>query len=334
MLSSIDLMVAYLDPDFNFIHVNRAYAAADEREPEFYVGKNHFALFPNAENETIFRRVVETGEAYYVYAKPFEYAEHPERGVTHWDWSLQPIKDARGKVSALVLSLINVTERIQAEEKVRELAREMILLQEEDRQRVSRILHEDTSQVIAAVKMQLESLEIDIPTELMLFRQRVRDTATQLGEVIEGVRALAGDLRPLILDTVGLDASLKDLCESLAQRTGLCIEYRSSDLRDVGNVQAILLYRFVQEALANAVRHAQAHEIRVVVNRDTTEITATVEDDGVGFDSQGAVPTLRGRRGSGLTAMRERLGLLGGQLEIHSQTGQATQLVAHVPWQW
>ncbi|MBP1700712.1 MAG: sensory transduction histidine kinase, partial [Deltaproteobacteria bacterium] len=119
VFSSVDISLAYMDRDFNFIRVNRAYAEADEREPGFYVGKNHFTLFPNEENERIFKKVVETGEPYSVYAKPFEYAEHHERGVTYWDWNLQAVKDAEGRVGGVVLSLMNVTERVRAQEAVR-----------------------------------------------------------------------------------------------------------------------------------------------------------------------------------------------------------------------
>jgi PAS domain S-box-containing protein len=115
MFSSIDIMVAYMDGDFNFIRVNRAYAEADERDPDFYAGKNHFVLFPNEENEAIFKKVLETGEPYFTYAKPFSYAEHPERGVTYWDWSLQPVKEPDGTVAGVVLSLVNVTDRLRAE---------------------------------------------------------------------------------------------------------------------------------------------------------------------------------------------------------------------------
>jgi PAS domain S-box-containing protein len=120
VFSSIDLMVAYMDTDFNFIRVNRSYAEADDRIPEFFVGKNHFVLYPNEENEAIFRKVVETGESYFTFEKPFVYAEHPERGVTYWDWSLQPVKDRGGKVSGVVLSMVNVTERKLAQEARRE----------------------------------------------------------------------------------------------------------------------------------------------------------------------------------------------------------------------
>ncbi len=119
MFSSIDVLVAYMDRDFNFIRVNRAYAEADGRTPRFYVGKKHFALFPNEENEAIFKRVVETGKPFFVYEKPFEYAEHPERGVTYWDWSLQPVKES-GAVTGVVLSLVNVTQRKMAEKALAE----------------------------------------------------------------------------------------------------------------------------------------------------------------------------------------------------------------------
>jgi len=107
-------LIAYMDRDFNFIRVNDAYAASDNRTAGYFPGKNHFALFPNAENEEIFRNVVRTGVPYITYAKPFEYAEHPERGVSYWDWTLQPVKGADGAVEGLVLILQNVTERTVA----------------------------------------------------------------------------------------------------------------------------------------------------------------------------------------------------------------------------
>ncbi|MEM4188588.1 MAG: PAS domain-containing protein, partial [Candidatus Hadarchaeum sp.] len=118
MFSSINVMIAYMDKDFNFIRVNRAYAEADEREPDFFIGKNHFHLYPNEENQRIFRKVVETGQPYLAYEKPFEYAEHPDRGVTYWDWSLQPVRETDGSVGGLILSVLNVTDRVRAQERI------------------------------------------------------------------------------------------------------------------------------------------------------------------------------------------------------------------------
>ncbi|MBI4832175.1 MAG: PAS domain-containing protein, partial [Candidatus Lindowbacteria bacterium] len=118
IFSTPQVLLAYMDRDFNFIRVNRAYAEADERTTEFYIGKNHFDLFPNEDNETIFRRVVETGEPYTTYAKAFEYAEHPERGVSFWDWTLLPVKDAAGAVHGVLLLLVDVTARARAEQEL------------------------------------------------------------------------------------------------------------------------------------------------------------------------------------------------------------------------
>jgi PAS domain S-box-containing protein len=119
ILEHTHMLVACLDPQFNFVQVNRAYAEADERQPSFFHGKNHFDLYPNEENEVIFRRVIETGIPYFTYAKPFEYAEHPERGISYWDWSLVPIKNQQGIVSGLVLTLADVTARKRAEESLK-----------------------------------------------------------------------------------------------------------------------------------------------------------------------------------------------------------------------
>ena len=112
--NSVDTLIAYMDQGFNFLRVNEAYATAGGHPVEFFIGKNHFDLYPHEENQAIFQRVVETGEAYSVVEKPFEYSEYPERGMTYWNWSLQPVKGVDGAVQGVVLSLLDVTERKRA----------------------------------------------------------------------------------------------------------------------------------------------------------------------------------------------------------------------------
>jgi PAS domain S-box-containing protein len=123
VFSNIHLSVVYLDREFRFLRVNQVYADACGHTPEFFTGKNHFDLFPHAENEAIFRRVVESGEPFYVQAKPFTFPDHPERGVSYWDWSLLPLKDPEGSVSGLIFCLVDVTDRRQAEMELRALNR-------------------------------------------------------------------------------------------------------------------------------------------------------------------------------------------------------------------
>lgn len=123
VFQSTHALLAYLDTDLRFIRVNDKYAAADGRKPDEYPGRGHFELYPNEENEVIFRRVLASGEPYLAFEKPFEYADHPERGATYWDWSLHPVF-SEGAVVGLVLSLIDVTERVRARAEAGEAAEE------------------------------------------------------------------------------------------------------------------------------------------------------------------------------------------------------------------
>ncbi|HOI57692.1 MULTISPECIES: PAS domain S-box protein [unclassified Methanoculleus] len=123
-----DVHLAYLDAEFRFVRVNTAYAEGSGYTEEDLLGKRHFDLFPNPENQAIFERVRDTGEAFRVFAKPFTYETQPERGKTYWDWSLVPVKDAEGSVLGLVFSLADVTERMRAEEEVRIRNRRLAVL--------------------------------------------------------------------------------------------------------------------------------------------------------------------------------------------------------------
>lgn len=120
ILSTVHFLVAFLDSRFNYVRVNDAYARADKSTPELLVGKSHFDLFPNAEDEAIFRSVLETGHPYFATEKPFEHPDHPEWGITYWDWSLQPVKGESDETTGLVLTRIDVTERRRAQEALRE----------------------------------------------------------------------------------------------------------------------------------------------------------------------------------------------------------------------
>jgi len=114
VFSSMELKVAYMDRDFNFIRVNRAYAEGDGRSQEFFVGKNYFELYPSEEHKAIFRQVVSTGRPFFAHENPFEFPRRDERAAGRWDWSLQPVVGTGGKVTGVVLSLIDVTERVSA----------------------------------------------------------------------------------------------------------------------------------------------------------------------------------------------------------------------------
>jgi PAS domain S-box-containing protein len=123
VFSSTHFLIAYLDANFDFIRVNEAYANKDGSSPDFYTGRNYFQLYPNEEHRSIFRRVIEEGQAYFAYAQPFLFARQSE--ITYWDWSLQPVKDSFGVVEGIVLALVDVTQRKNAEEALHKAQKEL-----------------------------------------------------------------------------------------------------------------------------------------------------------------------------------------------------------------
>jgi PAS domain S-box-containing protein len=130
IFDNVDIHFAYLDRDFNYIRVNRAYALAERKSIDFFPGKNHFDLYPNEKIQALFQSVVDTSKPYSAFETPYEDAGDPGRGITYWDWTLQPVEDAAGKVDGLVYSLIDVSERKLAEEVIRGNARRAALLSE------------------------------------------------------------------------------------------------------------------------------------------------------------------------------------------------------------
>jgi PAS domain S-box-containing protein len=118
IFSNIHFLVAYVDKDFNYIRVNDAYANTSGHQLEYFVGKNHFDLYPNSENEAIFRKVLETAESYDAFERHFEFPNIAGE-KTYWDWSVHAVRNVEGEVSGLILTLVDVTDRKRAEEKIR-----------------------------------------------------------------------------------------------------------------------------------------------------------------------------------------------------------------------
>lgn len=113
IMENTHAQLVYLDAEFNFVHLNTAYAEGAGHSKDELIGKNHFKLFPDPENEAIFQQVVQTGQPVSFRGRPFVYSDQPDRGITYWDWSLMPVGDEEGEVDGLVFSLLNVTEREQ-----------------------------------------------------------------------------------------------------------------------------------------------------------------------------------------------------------------------------
>lgn len=225
----------------------------------------------------------------------------------------------------------DITARKQAEKAIQELAKRIVYAQEEERQRISRELHDEAGQALTALKISLQLMQADLPRDAEALRQNFGEAVGLIDTTRERIRLLAHGLRPPALDTVGLNLTLEDFCRHFAHRTSLAIAYHGMHLPDLPEAVNICLYRFLQEALTNVAKHAQATQVEVQLQSDTHTVCLSVADNGCGFATGPRMVAAGQAVGLGLVGMQERLALLGGWLHIESVPGHNTRLVASVP---
>jgi len=199
----------------------------------------------------------------------------------------------------------------------------VVAAQELERRRLARELHDQTGQELTSVLLGLKAVE-----EAKSDEERAEALATvreQVVETLHDVRRLAVELRPKALDDFGLVAALERLRDTFAEQTGMRVDLEAHESERLPSDVETALYRIVQEALTNVVKHAQASAVSIVLARSGRAITAVIEDNGRGFTPDGE------SEGLGLVGMGERLALLGGKLKVESRPGAGATIVAEVP---
>ena len=214
----------------------------------------------------------------------------------------------------------------------KKLARSVWRVQEEERRRLARDLHDGIGQNLTALRHQLDALAAEAADPGL--RQRLQAAGSLCAATLEDTRELSRMLRPQILDDLGLGPALSWLARSVAATAGFRAEVETSGLPESldGDV-ATLLVRVAQEALANASKHARATQVLVRAARRGSEITLLVVDDGAGCDPEAARDRNRQGLSGGLGGMRERVELFGGTLQFASAAGEGTQVRVVVPLQ-
>ena len=212
---------------------------------------------------------------------------------------------------------------------LRALASQVIRAQEQERKRIARELHDDTSQVLFAQLLRLTALQSSPSDEV---RRTARGLEELTVEALEGVRRLALELRPPALDDLGLQAALGDLAQRFSEQLELPVAYEARGPR--GRLPAeveLVLYRVAQEALTNVAKHARASHVWVDLDRSPDDVTISVRDDGRGFDHAAASVSDERGIGLGLFGMEERVALVGGTFKIWQRRGGGTEIFAFIP---
>ena len=214
-------------------------------------------------------------------------------------------------------------------QELRDLAARLLTVQEEERRRISRDLHDDINQRLAMLVVQAESLEANLPASAVGCSKELRSIQDRLTELSDDVRHLAYQFHPSILDDLGLPVALQRLVDECAVRSNLAISFEVvASPKAIPQTVSTCLYRIAQECLSNIMKHARASQAKVSLASTAEGITLTVQDDGVGFDTQQVVDN---PRGLGLVSMAERVRLVHGSVTIDSIPQQGTRLSIHVP---
>jgi signal transduction histidine kinase len=242
-----------------------------------------------------------------------------------------------GSVYRMVGTCTDVTERKHAEtllreqeavlrashEEIGDLAGRLILGQETERKRLARELHDDLSQKIALLSIDLDQLRQDAPD----FATRLRRISAFTNDIATEVHQLSHQLHPFKLEALGLVAAIQRVCTDVAAQSGLLVEFQHDRVpAHIHPDVTLCLFRIVQEGIRNAIKHSRAKRVWVYLGSSDPDLALQIADSGIGFDL-----AKHERSGLGLVSMRERVHFLGGQLAIHSVPGSGTRIGVRVP---
>ncbi len=249
------------------------------------------------------------------------------------DASISQVTDRGSKFFTVILR--DVTARVRAEEalsrsreEVRELGATAHQAREQEKSRIARELHDELAQSLTALQMDVAWCKERLPDAQEALAKKLERMEKLLDTTVTATRRIAADLRPLMLDDLGLLPAVEWLVDNFTQRTGVPCELAvsTSDLK-LHNAHATAVFRIVQESLANIAKHARASRAEVAIEENGSEVTISVRDDGLGFSPQDP----RKPNSFGLAGLRERAYLLGGEAAIISAPGRGTNIEVRLP---
>jgi PAS domain S-box-containing protein len=251
--------------------------------------------------------------------------------------SISQVAEGNRHYFTVILRDITLRDRYETELKrqqaeLRALSAQVLEAREEEKTRIARELHDELGQLLTALKMDLGWLLSNLPPNDPSLAGKARQMGETLDRTVGSVRRIAADLRPLMLDDLGLPDAVAWLVEDFSKRSGVHCHFRTPDeqsLNDLDRTAANTVYRALQESLTNIARHAKAQNAWIVLQLNDDSVLLEVEDDGLGIATSDVGKT----RSLGLKGMRERALHLGGTLEVTRAPRGGTRITLHIPRQ-
>lgn len=221
----------------------------------------------------------------------------------------------------------------ESEQQLRFLSSQLLIVQENERGRISKELHDEVGQALMILKFQISSIEARLSKNQKVLKNECEGLLTYLDNTIENVRRLSWDLSPSALEQFGLATAIRNLLENFSKHYH--IQWEPSQVDRIDNlfppVSQINIYRIFQESLTNISRHTQATDIVIDIDKQDGYVTCVIQDNGKGFDPQAVADCEKGQSGIGLATMYQRTRIAGGRLEIKSSPEAGTQLTLTIP---
>ncbi len=270
----------------------------------------------------------------WVLTRPVQSLVRATKAIRQGDYSVRLEKATPDEIGELVMAFNDMAaqmeraeeERMDKEALRREYLHKIITVQEEERRRIARELHDQVGQALASLRLDLRLIET-APDQTSL-RQRIERFRNTVGHEMESIHAMALALRPPVLDDMGLVPALEQQIDSLREQHGLSIDFLHFGLEEVRLDTALetAVYRILQEALTNVIRHSGASNVTVLLEVTHGEIRGVIEDDGQGFDGSASKADR-----VGIYGMVERATLLGGSLVLESEPGEGVMVAFNIP---
>ncbi len=265
--------------------------------------------------------------------RDFEYEARKKDGSKIWVSSnAKVVHPSDGQFRHYEGTLVDITNRKQSEEMLKELTRKVIETQELERKRIARELHDSIGQMLSAVKFRIQSAGEKIVSQKSKVWKDLSDAWTLLEQSIHEVRRVSHNLRPSILDDLGLVSAVRNMCEEFADRTRIKVKLKSSRFpqRLLPEVE-LSVFRIIQEALNNVEQHSRATHLALQIQKKNSHLMVTIKDNGRGFDPQGSYRQRSKARGFGLEGIRERVSTLGGQLDVRAAANKGVHISIEIP---
>ena len=263
--------------------------------------------------------------------RPYAMEYRARRHDGEYRWILDtgvPRYNPDGSLAGYIGTCLDITDRKLAEDALANVGRRLIEAHEEERTWVARELHDDIGQRIALLAVELGRFDGEDPGSAVDVRKDLEHARRSITDLVKDTQALSHRLHSSKLEYLGLASAANGFCRELSEQRNVRIQFHDSDIPEVLPKEiSLCLFRVLQEALQNAVKHSAQKSFIVEMLGTEAEISLTVSDAGIGFDWQDAM----NRRGLGLISMRERLRLVNGELSIQSKPGRGTTVVARIP---